>query len=90
MSRAAPPVKEDPGSRPSKPGRRSKELVRRYRPYRFFASAYSRLLDQRCAYGLLALFQCSGCGAVALDPLGWNGPHRPLYGACADPEARNS
>ena len=48
---------------------------------------YSRLLvERRYLDGLLALFICSSCGVIALDSLGWNGPHRPLCERCSDPE----
>jgi hypothetical protein len=89
MSRAAP-GKEEPGSRPSKPGRRSKKLVRGYRPYRHFASIYSRLLAERYANGLLTPFRCAGCTTLTLDPVGWNGPHMPLCEICVDAEGRDS
>ena len=85
MSRSAPPKKK-PGSRPSKPGHRSKKLVRRYRPCRHFASIYSRLLAERYANGLLTPFRCAGCTTLTLDAVGWNGPKMPLCESCADPE----
>jgi hypothetical protein len=89
MSRAAP-GKEEPGSRPSKPGRRSTKLVRRYRPYRFPASYYWRLLAQRCSLGLLEPFQCSACGGIALDPVGRIGKREFLCESCADSTEREA
>jgi hypothetical protein len=47
--------------------------------------AYTHLIVSRCSQGLLEPFRCAGCGILALDPLGWNGPRQPLCGGCADP-----
>lgn len=45
---------------------------------------YVRLLLERYAAGLLGPFECSRCGRMALDPIGWNGPGKPLCPSCAD------
>jgi len=47
--------------------------------------AYASLVVSRCSQRLLEPFQCAVCGVVALDPIGWSGPHKPLCAACADP-----
>lgn len=47
---------------------------------------YRRLLLWRLLVGLLSPFACSRCGCLALDPIGWDGPRRPLCGRCADGE----
>jgi hypothetical protein len=87
MSCAAPPGQERPGSPASKPGRRIKKL-KRSRSYRTAAQLtrfhYVTLLLDQYALGLLHPFSCSRCGQRALDPLGWDGPRRPLCGMCAD------
>lgn len=46
---------------------------------------YLKLIVSRCSQGLLEPFRCAVCGIQALDPIGWNGPHKPLCGRCADP-----
>ena len=79
-----PSRKEEPSTRPSNRGRRSRKLKRAYRPWRSFASSYSRLLFQRTYTGLLRPFRCSGCGLLALDPIGWNGHQRPLCEVCSE------
>jgi hypothetical protein len=86
MSRAAPPGKERPSTRPSNRGHKSKKLRRHYLRHRFVASIYSRLLAERYAQGLLEPFRCYRCGISALDPLGFDGPHRPLCDICSDRE----
>jgi hypothetical protein len=47
--------------------------------------AYVDLVVSRCSQGLLEPFQCTVCGVMALDPIGWNGYRQPLCGFCADP-----
>jgi hypothetical protein len=79
-----PPGKKEPSTRPSNRGRRNRKLKRVYRPWRSFASSYSRLLFQRTYVGLLRPFRCSGCGLLALDPIGWNGHRQPLCEACSE------
>jgi hypothetical protein len=50
--------------------------------------AYVGLVVSRCSQGLLEPFRCAVCGVMALDPIGWNGPHEPLCARCADPIER--
>src|SRR5256885_5726021 len=47
--------------------------------------AYIRLIVRRCSQCLLEPFGCVVWGAMALDPMCWNGPGQPLCGGCADP-----
>jgi hypothetical protein len=47
-------------------------------------NTYRRRLVRRWRRGLLHPFRCVRCGNLALDPLGWDGPERPI---CADCEA---
>ena len=48
---------------------------------------YFRLLAERYSLRLLSPFACSACGLIALDPIAWAAPRRPLSENCADPEA---
>jgi hypothetical protein len=84
VSRAAPPEKKTLGRGQANPEQKSIKLRRRYRPYRFPASGYWRLLAHRYARNLLTPFHCSCCGRQSLDPIGWNGYRQPLCESCAD------
>jgi hypothetical protein len=65
--------------------RENDKLGRKYRHRRRNASvAYFRMLAEREAQGLLFWFSCSRCGSYSLDPIGWDGPGRPLCETCAD------
>ena len=75
--------------KPSRPRRIRKLARRNYFSSRRSASLYWQLIVARYLDGLLSPFACSGCGALALDPIGFDGPQRPLCDACADPEGRD-
>jgi hypothetical protein len=45
---------------------------------------YIITLGGRYGDNLLAPFNCTGCGRLHLDPVGWNGPGLPLCADCAD------
>jgi hypothetical protein len=45
---------------------------------------YWAMIAQRLSERLLSSFNCSACGILACDPLGWNGPGLPLCADCAD------
>jgi hypothetical protein len=71
------------------PRKTTKRLVRKYRKRTSSARLeYIALLIQRYAAGLLAPFKCSSCNAWSLDPIGWNGPGKPVCQPCS--EARQS
>ena len=80
MNRGAPP----PGAENKAParsglrtGRRRIKKARRPKCIDALRSArlrYSILIVKRYPAGLLSPFSCSSCGAIALGPIGWNGP----------------
>ena len=79
--------RKGPGRSPANPGPRVKKLVRRrsYRDNPHLARLRQPLLLlSRYAKGLLQPFTCFGCGQKALDPIGWDGPQKPLCETCAD------
>jgi hypothetical protein len=82
MIRASPPVKKVPPTRQD----RGQEIIKRFAGYDRATprASYWRLLTNRLGQGLLEPFVCAGCGAVALDPIGWNGRRQPLCASCAD------
>jgi hypothetical protein len=90
MSRAAPPQKKPRVAAKQTQGQKSIKLSRRYRPDRFPASYYWRLLAHRCARGLLVAFKCAACGVMALDPIGRIGKREFLWGSCADSTEREA
>jgi hypothetical protein len=86
MSRGAPPEKKA-GPRewhPNGPGKSVDQRAADYRQSGLSASQlYLSLIARRYCEGLLQPFKCFNCGILALDPLGWAGPHKPLCGRCA-------
>jgi hypothetical protein len=86
LSGAAPPCEEGSGRLgliPASTEKKQKLASRHYYPLLSFTSVYSRLLAKRHAEGLLDQFLCYRCGRPALDPLGFDGPHKPLCRGCA-------
>jgi hypothetical protein len=78
-------VDEAPPAPPSNRGQRVLKVARAYNQAAPRAS-YWRLLTERYSQGLLQPFACFRCGVLGLDPLGWDGPRRPLCASCADGE----
>jgi hypothetical protein len=85
MSRAAPPGIGSGrlGLNPGGHRERKKLASRYYNSLSSFTSSYSHLLTRRYAERLLRPFRCHRCGSQTLDPLGFDGPHKPLCWRCA-------
>lgn len=57
----------------------------RVEPIRPSNTAYQQWIAKRLHCGMLPPFWCAVCRGLSIDPLGWNGPHKPLCEECSDP-----